>query len=410
MALSDMKARKLGPGDRPLSVGLVAGLSLHPGRSTGTGKFIFRFVSPETGKRRDMGMGTYPTTGLAEARQKAFAARTMIEQGIDPIEQRRRATEDRRRMSMMPTFSKAAELVFEEIAPSFRNPKHRAQWITTLRTYVLPRIGGRPVADLEPRDFAEALRPIWLSKPETAGRVRQRCDRVMIWCIARGYCTSNPVSAVHALLPKQPAKAERMVHQPSVPWRALPDHMPTLFPPDVFAVGRSSLLFLILTAARSGEVRGATWDEIDAGTRIWTIPAERMKTRITHRVPLSRQAITLLNGIRTATGRTDFVFTTRGTTPISEMTMTKVLRQARVASDTESRTATAHGFRATFRDWASENGYPRDLAERALAHKITNQVEAAYHRTDLLDQRRPMMQAWADYCCSNLAGHELSEE
>lgn len=248
-------------------------------------------------------------------------------------------------------------------------------------------------------DFARVLKPIWLTKPETASRVRQRCDRVMTWCVAQELSPTNPVSAVSALLPKQKSKQERVRHQPSVPWQDLPDVWQSTFDGAAQSIGRDALQFTILTVSRSGEVRGATWDEIDFSSAVWTIDGRRMKAGKTHRVPLSDQAISLLKRRFQHISTGDLLFSISGKKPISDMTLTKVLRDAKVPSDVPGRTATAHGFRASFRDWASENGYARDLAERALAHTIKNATEAAYHRTDLLEQRRKMMDAWARHCC-----------
>ncbi|MGH1455066.1 MAG: tyrosine-type recombinase/integrase [Paracoccaceae bacterium] len=404
--LTDLKARKMKSGDRPQSVGGVPGLSLHSKSTKGTGKFILRFVSPETGKRRDMGLGSYPETGIAQARKLGFEARELIAQNIDPIEHRRRTTAQQQEVDETPSFEKAAIQVFNDIAPGFKNAKHRDQWINTLRTYVFPELGRRPVDGLSTADFALVLRPIWLSKPETASRVRQRCERVMMWCVARELAPTNPVSAVNALLPKQKTKRDRVTHQPSVPWRDMPDLFTRLFDAQRLTAGKHALLFTILTASRSGEVRNATWDEIDLDKRVWTIPAQRMKAGVQHRVPLSNQCYDILKKRAEFSFNTEWIFSNSGTKPISNMTLTKVLRDNMIASDTPRRLATAHGFRSSFRNWASEKCYPRDCAERALAHTIANETEAAYHRTDLLEQRRPIMQAWADFVTKPLSAAE----
>ncbi|MBY6047865.1 tyrosine-type recombinase/integrase [Vannielia litorea] len=395
--LTDTKARKLSPSGRALAVGGVPGLYLRPGKSVGTGKFQLRFVSPFTGKRRDMGLGTYPATGLSKARKLAMAARELIASGIDPINRRAEEQTLASAQREIPTFEKAAVTLYEEIAPGFKNTKHRAQWITTLRTYVFPAIGKLKVDGLTPADFATGLRPIWLSKPETASRVAQRCDRVMLWCLAHGYTSTNPVAALPALLPKPPSKRDRVRHHPSVPWRSMPQVCEDLFHKTETSVGRMALLFTILTAARSEEVREATWSEINLETATWSLPAERMKARQPHRVPLSRQALGILRARAEFSGQQGYIFSYRAGRPLSGMTLLKVLRDHKVASDTPGRIATTHGFRSSFRDWASENGYARDLAERALAHTVSNATEAAYHRTDLLEQRREMMESWADW-------------
>lgn len=376
---------------------------LRPGTKRGAGKFFLRYTSPETGKRRDLGLGIYPEICLAKVRKLAVEAREKIAGGVDPIAEREGEKAETAQHSM-PTFRAAAEAVHATLSPGFRNTKHAAQWISTLETFIFPTLGTRLVDSLKPGDFAAALRPIWLTKAETASRVKQRCDRVMIWCVAHGHTQINPVSAIDALLPKQPSKRDRVTHQPAVPWRILPNVAASLVDPTQRNASRSALLFLILTATRSGETRGAQWDEFDLERGIWTIPAERMKAHQIHRVPLSSHAKQILAARRAMRIGGPWVFSTRGTSPLSDMTLTKLLRDRAIPSDTEGRIATAHGFRSSFRDWASENGFSRDLAERALAHTIANATEAAYHRTDHLEQRVAMMQDWADYVRSVEAG------
>lgn len=400
--ISNTKAKRLQPGDKPLTVGGVTGLYLHASSKQGVGKFMLRFKSPASGKRRDMGLGTYPEIGLAEARRRAMEARELIAQGVDPIDQRKELAASSQQV--IPTFQAAAEKVFETLAPSFRNQKHRDQWINTLRTYVFPKIGNRSVDNLTVANFAEALQPIWLTKEETASRVKQRCDRVMMWCVANRYCDTNPLSAVDALLPKQRGPRERVEHHPAAPWRTVPGIMMDLSSPARMSVSRQALLYLILTATRSGEVRGATWSEIDFETATWTIPPERIKARRPHRIPLSRQAMQVLRLRQQSDPASGFIFSARPPKRMSDMTLTKFLRVQRYLSDTPGKPATAHGFRSSFRDWASENGYSRDAAERALSHTISNATEAAYHRTDQLDLRRSMMQAWADFVFDDVKG------
>ena len=395
MVLTDLRARKIKAGDKPVSDGTVSGLYLFASALAGKGKWVLRFVSPETGKRRDMGLGTYPMLPIKDARSCAFSLRQMIDKGLDPIEERLRSEAAERAALDMPDFETAARALHADLVAGYRNAKHRDQWINTLQTYVFPRLGQRPVNALTARDFAACLKPIWLSKAETASRVKQRCDAVMTWCAARGHIVASPVGVVEHLLPKQPGKRERVDHQPAMPWQALPDFCRTVlhYGPPV----RSKLMLevLILTAARSGEVRSMTWDEIDLEAGVWTVPASRMKAKVVHRVPLGPHLRQLLAALKErAEDEQPLVFASTKGTPVCEMSLTKFLRDTGIASDTTGRFATAHGFRSTFRDWASEHGYPRDLAERALAHTIKNASEAAYHRTDLLDQRRPMMEAY----------------
>ncbi|GAA0780429.1 hypothetical protein GCM10009077_25480 [Roseibium denhamense] len=261
---------------------------------------------------------------------------------------------------------------------------------------MFPSIGSIQVSNLSPADFAGALKPIWLEKPETASRVKQRCDAVMNWCAAHGYIMASPVGVVSQLLPKQPGKRERVANQPAVPWRDVPVFVSNVLHAGLHTRSKLMLEVLILTAARSGEVRQMAWPELDMTAGVWTLPAQRMKAKVPHRVPLSPYLIELFERLRQDADLevTELVFPSRNNTPVSDMALTKCLRDHKVASDTPGRIATAHGFRSSFRDWASENGYARDLAERALAHTIRNATEAAYHRTDLLDQRREMMLAW----------------
>jgi len=391
MALTDRQAKALQPGDRPVFDGKVTGLMLTPGK-TGS-KWTLRFTSPVTGKRRDAGLGVYPEVSILDARNKALAMRNQLDAGKDPIEERDRAQQAASVAGSALTFEKAARKVHEELKPGWRNEKHVAQWISTLETYVFPKIGSKSLDAVTPADCADALRPIWLEKAETASRTRQRMHAVMQWAWAHGHVSSNPVSVVDHILPKQGAKKE---HQPAMPWRDVPAftkaQLRDIAPTDNT---RAALLFLILTAARSGEVRGATWGEFDLKAGIWTLPGERMKAKVPHRVPLSAAALDIVKTLKEQKQHETLVFPSPRGKVLSDMTLTALLRRLKAKSDTPGRVATAHGYRSSFRDWASESGYARDLAERALAHAVSNKVEAAYHRTDLLEQRRPMMEAWA---------------
>jgi integrase len=264
-----------------------------------------------------------------------------------------------------------------------------------LAEYVFPRLGKRKVADLEAADFAAVLRPVWLTKPETATRVKQRCHMVMKWCWAQGLVKGNPLDVVDHLLPQQPGKRERTQHQPAMAWRDAPAFVNGVLRSSAANVTRALLEFVILTAARSGEARAMAWSEVDLVGKVWTVPADRMKAGVAHRVPLSERVIAILKAQHAAYPESTFVFPAPRGGVLSDMALTKFLRDHNAPSNEKGRVATAHGFRSSFRDWASENGYPRDLAERALAHTIKNQAEAAYHRTDLLDKRAAMMEAWA---------------
>lgn len=393
--LTDAKARNVKPGSPALTHGGVTGLALHPSPThKGQGKWVLRYTSPATGKRRNAGLGTYPAISIAEAAKQARTMRDLLAHGGDPLDAKAVASA---KEPTIPGLREAAQILHKELSPGWKNPKHAQQWINTLATYAFPVLGHMPLDQVQPRNIADVLRPIWLSKPETASRLKQRLHAVMAWAWAHGYCQSNPVDVVEHLLPLQPGKTVRTQHQPAMPWSLIPtfinDHNLIAAEPDVT---RQALTFLLLTAARSGEVRHMTWDEVDLQQQVWTLPAERMKAKMSHRVPLSRQAVALLKRRRGTHDR--FVFATiRGHAPLTDMALTSLLRRVKAESDVVGRTATAHGFRSSFRDWCSERGYARDLAERSLAHAISNKVEAAYHRTDLLEQRRPLMQAWADF-------------
>ncbi len=296
------------------------------------------------------------------------------------------------------TFEKAARQVHDELKPSWKSDKHATQWISSLETYVFPKLGNRKLDAISPGDCADILRPIWLTKTATASSTRQRMHAVMQWAWAHGHITANPVMAVDYILPKQSAKT---THQPAMPWRQVPQFVATHLAEHRSSDStRAALLFLILTAARSGEVRGATWSEFDLVEKVWKIPASRMKAKEAHRIPLSEKVLTLIEWLKQHQLHETLVFPSPREKVLNDMTLTAFLRRVKAQSDTPDRVATAHGFRSSFRDWASEHGYARDLAERALAHAVKNQVEAAYHRTDLLEQRRPLMEAWAQHVSS----------
>lgn len=386
-----------------MSDGTVPGLRLEPGAAKGQGKWTLRYVSPVTGKRRDMGLGTYPEVSVADARVRGMAARQIISSGRDPIAERNADKIARKSSAEALTFESAVQKVHEQQKPGWKNPKHAKQWLTSLQAYVLPKIGKKKVAELLPTDFAEVLRPIWLNKPETASRVKQRCHMVMKWCWAQEFIKGNPVDVVDHLLPQQPGKRERVQHQPSMPWRAIPDFVALTLQSGKANVTRALLEFVILTAARSGEARSMTWDEVDLEAKVWIVPATRMKAKVIHRIPLSGRAVDILTLQKKLHPSAKLVFPAPRGGILSDMVLTGFLRDQKAQSGEKDRVATAHGFRSSFRDWASENGYPRDLAERALAHTIQNQAEAAYHRTDLLEQRRPMMEAWSEHIAGQKA-------
>lgn len=382
-----------------ITTGLVA-------RCTGPGKGSWSVRYMLAGKRREKSLGGWPRVSLAVARESARDVAKLLKAGVDPVQSEREAaraaTDAATAAARVLTFERAARILHADLAPGFRNAKHVAQWISTLETYVFPTLGGKALAAITPADCAEALRPIWLAKSETASRTRQRMHAVLQWAWAHGYIAANPVAVVDHLLP---TVARSKDHHPAMPWRQAPAFVGAHLQGTPDTVGGAALLFAILTAARSGEVRGATWNEFDLESGVWTVPGARMKARKPHRVPLAAQALALLRSRWAAQLAArdkgpiagDLVFPAPRGGALSDMALTALLRRAKAPSATPGRIATPHGFRSAWRDWASENGYSRDLAERALAHVIANQVEAAYHRTDLLEQRAPMMQHWADF-------------
>lgn len=392
--LTDTKARAMQPGSAALPHGGIVGLTLIPSKMKGHGKWVLRYVSPTTGKRRNLGLGPYPEVGIAAATEHGRKYREQLAAGIDPLEVKKAAVPD----IQIPNFQEAAQLLHQELLPSWKNLKHRQQWINTLKQYAYPIIGNMLVSKIEPSHVADVLRPIWLEKEETASRVKQRIHAVLDWAWAHKYISANPVDVVKFLLPVQPDKEDRTEHYPAMPWRDIPKFFVENLSRDLKerSVTKNILEFLILTACRSNEARGMRWEEVDWENSIWKIPAARMKKSRSHNVPLSSQALEILKAQQ---GKDEaFVFPSpfKGV-ELSDMVLTTFLRKVKAHSDTPGRYATAHGFRSSFRDWCSENRYERDLAKRALAHKIKDKVDAAYHRTDLLQQRRPLMQRWADY-------------
>jgi integrase len=342
-----------------------------------------------------MGLGSFPTVTLAEAREKARQHRALVTQGIDPIASRRAASSAASaERQAQKTFSEAAAQYIAQHEKSWKNAKHQAQWAATLRTYAEPLIGKLLVGDIRSAHVIAVLEPIWTTKTETATRVRSRIELVLDYAAARGYRQGlNPArwkGNLDAALPTA-SKVAPVRHHAAVEVKEVAVFMKRLRSQDGF--GARALEFAVLTAARSGEVRGATWAEIDLKAALWTVPAARMKAGREHRVPLSKPAIRLLRSLPGGRRPEDYVFPgMRG--PLSDMSLTAVLRRMGVS-------ATAHGFRSTFRDWVSEyTEHSREVAEMALSHVIGDKVEAAYRRGDLLEKRVALMTDWASFLSS----------
>ena len=335
------------------------------------------------GRQRTLGLGGVQLVSLAEAREKALANRKIARAGSDPV--------DHRRQSNIPTFEAAAKAVIELHRPSWRNAKHAAQWEATLRTYVYPRLGKHRVSDIDTAAILKVLSPIWHTKAVTARRVRQRISTVMKWAVAQGFRQDNPCGDVlSAVLPKTNGRVKR--HLPALPHEEVGGAIEAVRASNSGAVVKLAFEFLILTAARSGEVRHMTWGEVDMDAAIWIIPAERMKAGSEHRVPLCTRAMEILHEARQLGGGGGLVFPgSQPSRPFSEMTLPKLMHDLDLDG-------VPHGFRSSFRDWAAERtDAPHAVMEAALAHTIRNQAEAAYARSDLFERRRVLMEQWAAY-------------
>ncbi|MBT4770617.1 MAG: integrase arm-type DNA-binding domain-containing protein [Rhodospirillaceae bacterium] len=351
--------------------------------NSGAKNWILRIQ--KDGRRREIGLGSASLIGLADARAKAEGVRTIIRDGLDPVAERRKGK------TKVPTFREVAKMVHAEHLPSWKNPKHGKQWITTMEQYVFPKLGDVQVDKITAYMVREALLDIWLKIPETARRVRQRIGTVLDYAYSRDWRDQEaPMRSVSKGLPKQP-KVQK--HFPAMPWQDVSDFVTNMS--DAIKATDTVLRaieFTILTAARSGEVRLATWGEIDLDKATWTIPAERMKAGVEHRVPLSDRAVEILQEI--GVGDKDIlIFKGRKAgRPLSDMSLTMPLRRANLG-------ITVHGFRSAFRDWCAEaTNTPREVAESCLAHTVKDATERAYARTDYFDKRRVVMNQWGAYC------------
>ena len=368
------------------------GLWLQVSRS-GTKSWLFRYM--RHGKARQMGLGPVHTISLAEAREKATECRKVLLAGDDPIEARRA-----RRMAAGVdaargiTFKECAEKYVAAHEAGWRNEKHRAQWKSTLKTYVYPVLGELSVAAVDTALVLKVLEPIWTAKPETASRIRGRIEAVVDWAKAREFRDGDNPARWRGHLDKLLAprrKIARVRHHAALPFADLPVFMADLRKQD--GISPRALEFAILTAARTGETIGVRWPEIDLKRKVWVIPPERMKGSREHRVPLSSRGLEILKTLP-RDGKSDFVFPGgRAGNPLSNMALLGALRRM-------GRTdVTSHGFRSTFSDWAAETtAYPREVVEMALAHAVSDKVEAAYRRGDLFEKRRRIMEDWSTYC------------
>ena len=338
------------------------------------------------GRRRDVGLGSFPAVSLAKARERAAQNREAIAAGRDPV------AEKRTPKPTMPTFREAAHACHDMNRPRWRNEKHAANWLATLERHAMPKLGQLPVDRITRAEVLAVLTPIWGTRQETARRVRQRIRAVMRWAVAHGHRDDNPAGeGIDGALPPMPTIR---AHFRALPYQEVPAALETIAESTAGVAAKTCFEFLVLTAARSGEARGATWDEIDLDARLWTIPPERMKGGVEHRLPLSEAAIAALEEAAPLRDESRLVFPSPvGGRQLSDMTLTKILRTTGLAER-----ATVHGFRSSFRDWAAECTNASYAAmELSLAHHVGNAVERAYARSDLLEQRRALMDQWAEY-------------
>ena len=357
------------------------GLYLRIASESGRGAWQFRIVV--SGKRRYVNLGPYPGIGLADARQKAIAYRVTIAEGNDSLEQERKAA--------MPTFRQAMEEVFKLNAPRWKNAKHTISWRQTLEKDAMPIIGDLPVDEITREHVLKILSPIWTKKPETARRVRQRMRTILKWAQAHGHIEINPAGEmIDGALPSMP---KVKAHFRALPYGEVGQALETIEASQASTASKLAIRFLVLTAARSGEVRNAVWDETDLDSRTWTIPAHKMKAGAEHRVPLVDEALATLERARELDDGSGLIFPSplHQDRALSDMSLTQVLRKTGLASR-----ATIHGMRSAFRDYCAETGKPRELAEAALAHVVCG-VEGAYFRSDLFEQRRRLMAQWAAF-------------
>lgn len=365
-------------------------LKVTPG---GTKSWILRYML--AGRARSMGLGAYPLFGLADARDAVHHLRKLVKQGTDPIEARlAERTTARLDAARTLSFEKCAEAYIEAHRPTWKNEKHAAQWPATLKSYAYPVFGSLPVQMVDTALVSKVLEPIWRNKTETASRLRGRIEAILDWATVRGFRQGlNPArwrGHLDTLLPER-GKLRKVAHHPALPYTEI-----SAFVTDLRAqegVSARALEFLILTAGRTSEIIGARWDEIDLAQKIWTVPAERMKAGREHRVPLSPAAVTLIEAMARVR-HSEFVFPgVRPKKPLSNMALLQLLKRMKRGD------LTSHGFRSTFRDWAAERtSFPREVAEMALAHTLSDKVEAAYRRGDLFQKRSKLMEAWATFC------------
>lgn len=350
--------------------------------SNGAKRWVQRIII--NGKRRDIGLGSASLVTLIEARETALQHRKAARAGEDPLAAKRL-------LQAVLTFKEAAEQVHQLNKPTWRNEKHGDQWINTLDKFAYPFIGNKRISTITSADVLSVLSPIWNSHPETARRVKQRIGTVMKWAVAKGWRTDNPADAIGQALPKH--DRSKVKHRKALHYDKVADAIRKVHGSEAGIATKLAFEFLVLTATRSGETREAVWTEVDMDKKVWTIPADRMKAKKPHRVPLTDRCMAILKEAKSLKqDDSELIFPgTRSDKPLSDMTLSKLMKELTIP-------AVPHGFRSSFRDWAGEQTHhPREVIEFALAHLIKDKAEAAYARSDLFEKRRALMEDWANY-------------
>ena len=374
------------------------GLTLRVG-SSGNKQWVQRITINH--KQASIGLGSFPTVALADARRAAANNRSAVQQGRDPRATKQQEIQEAEARAAIPTFKDVAETVIDLRRPTWSSDRHVTQWTESLNKHAFPVIGQKPVDTVTTADLLAVLEPIWVDHPETSTRVKQRIGNILDYAIAHGWRSDNPAGGVlNAVLPRRPrVKA----HHRALPYAGIAETMKAVRKSNANTVTRLAFEFLVLTVARAGEVREAVWREIDLDTRTWTVPAARMKARREHRVPLSGRAVEVLTEAREFSRGAGLVFPSkRAGKPLSDMAFTALLRRLNID-------AVPHGFRSTFKDWTIEQtATPWAVGEAVLAHNLGNSVEAAYARTDAFDRRRALMEEWADFLNDERTGDTMA--
>ncbi len=337
------------------------------------------------GRLRDTGLGRYPVVSLARARSKALANCIAVEEGRDPLE----------RVARIPTFREATEKTIEVHVRLWKpGSKTEKQWRSTFEKYVYPRIGAKAVDRITARELLAILAPLSIEKAETAKKVRQRLSMVCKWSVTQGHLEQNPVDTLNAALPRN---GKVTAHHRALPHAEVGPALAKVRESRAWKATKVAFEYLVLTACRSSEVRGARWSEVDLENRVWVVPAERMKMKREHRVPLTGRVLEVLAEARTLADESGLVFPSPTGRVLSDSTISKLVRENGIK-------AVPHGFRSSFRDWCGESGQLREVAEAALAHSIANKTESAYARSDLFERRRALMESWAAYVTATREG------